>query len=350
MGDLPESIIFQRKSEPTEGAFSAAVPQGWEIKGGVMRANPMNQAVSAQTIEAKVDVGIQQDASGKVMIRFCPQIKYCDMRYSPAGAMGLFPPGSNYQGMIVCPVMPAQQFLAQMMFPWAHPQASQAQMVEAKPVPEHVQPMQQQAAGRGLPFTYDGCLATITYVEGGVAYREMALCIIENMGQMAAGMWSNRVTRYYRAPAEEFNTWEPVLKHIESSVEINQQWLAQEIVRQEFLSKMFRNAQEAQQARNQRALEVQRELQETNRQIVEHRQRTNAEIRNDHYLTMTNQEEYINPYTQQVDTGSNQWNYRWVNDHGDEFYSNGESDDPNHVQELNSTEWKRSAIRPRFPS
>jgi hypothetical protein len=158
MTDTPANLVFERKNEPTEGAFSAAVPQGWLIQGGVMRANHMTQVVSAQTIEAKVDVSIKSDPAGGVMIRFCPQIKYCDVRMTPAGMMGLFPPGSNYQGMIVCPVMPAQQFAAQMMFPWAHPQASQAQMLEAHPVPEHVQPFQQQAAARGLPFTYDSSL------------------------------------------------------------------------------------------------------------------------------------------------------------------------------------------------
>jgi len=111
MTTTPGNIIFQRKMEPTEGAFSVAVPQGWLIEGGIVRANHITQKISAQTIEAKVDASIKRDPSGSVMIRACPEIKYCDMRMSSVGRMGLFPPGSNYMGMIVWPVMPAQQFL-----------------------------------------------------------------------------------------------------------------------------------------------------------------------------------------------------------------------------------------------
>jgi hypothetical protein len=349
MTAMLDEVIFQRKMEPTESAFSAAVPQGWLIEGGVVRANHMLQKVSAQTIEAKVDASIKRDPSGSVMIRACPEIKYCDMRMSPAGMMGLFQPGSNYMGMIVCPLMPAQQFLVQVVFPWAHPQASQAQLVETHPLPERAGQYQQMAVARRLPFTYDSSLVTYTYVEGGITYKEKATTVIENMGQIAAGMWSNKATSYYRAPLAEFDAWEPVLKHIENSVQVNNQWLAQEIVSQEFLSKMFLNAQQAEQARNQRMLEGQHELQDIDRQMVEHRQHTMAEISNDNYLTLMQLEEYINPYTNQMDTGSNQWNYRWVNSSGDEFYSNTESDDPNNSLALNNNEWKRSAVRPRFP-
>ena len=47
------------------------------------------------------------------------------------------------------------------------------------------------------------------------------------------------------------------------------------------------------------------ELQELDRQITEHKQKTTAEIHNDMFLTLTDQEEYINPYTNEVDVGSN---------------------------------------------
>jgi hypothetical protein len=67
----------------------------------------MVQMVSAQTIKAKVDFALKADPSGTVMIRWCPEVKYCDPRQSPAGMMGMFPPGSSYGGMIVCPLMPA---------------------------------------------------------------------------------------------------------------------------------------------------------------------------------------------------------------------------------------------------
>ena len=101
--------------------------------------------------------------------------------------------------------------------------------------------------------------------------------------------------------------------------------------------------------RARRALEIQHEIQATHRGIVEHRQQTNAEIRNDHYLSLTNQEEYVNPYSGDIDTASNQWNYRWVTSDGREFYTDNESNNPNDDSQLNHSEWKLTPARPRFP-
>ena len=96
-------------------------------------------------------------------------------------------------------------------------------------------------------------------------------------------------------------------------------------------------------------LEIQRQVQDIDREIVEHRQRTNAEIQNDVFLTLTDQEEYTNPYTGDVDVGSNQWQCRWVTEDGDEFYVDDDWVDPNVSWELNRTDWKRTKVRPRFP-
>lgn len=77
--------------------------------------------------------------------------------------------------------------------------------------------------------------------------------------------------------------------------------------------------------------------------------RTNAEIHNDNYLTLMNQEEYINPFTNEPETGSNQWQYRWVTAGGEEFYTDNEDHNPNVWGLLNASDWRRTAVRPRFP-
>lgn len=342
---------FHRRTEPHEGAFSLSVPQGWQIEGGISRSDLMHQVIDAQSIEAKLDFTVKRDGIGSVLIRWCPEMKYCDLSTSPAGMMGMFPPGSNYQGMLVYPVMSAQEFLIQVVFPWAHPEAGQVQVVGQQSQPLLVQSFQRRMAALGLPvnFSYDGAIVTFAYVEGGIRFKEMAHAIIENMGPLAAGMWSNKDTIIIRAPEDEFEAWEPILQHIRESVKINQQWLAQEIVNQEFLSRSFLNAQQASQARDRRMLEIQQHLQQLDREIVEHRQRTNAEIHSDAYLNLMNQEEYVNPYTNEHETGSNQWDYRWVTEDGDEYYTNNEDDDPSIPSTLNRSDWKRTAVRPRFP-
>jgi hypothetical protein len=284
-------------------------------------------------------------------MRWGPEIKYCDMRMSPAGMMGMFPPGSNYQGMQVYPVVPAPDFLVQIVFPWAHPRAEQVQITAQQVQPELLQGYQYRVARLGLQdnFQYDAGVVDFAYVEDGIRYRERAQTIIENMGPLAGGMWSNKDTVLMRAPEEEFDDWTPVFACIRESVKIDPLWLAQEIVNQEFLRHSFLNAQQAAMARDRRLLEVQQQIQQIDREIVEHRQRTNAEIMNDNYLNLMNLEEYRNPYTKQVEYGSNQWHYRWVTEGEDVYYTDDEYDDPNIPSRLNRSDWVRSPVRPRFP-
>lgn len=316
MNSQSDRIIFQRKSEPKENAATLLVPQGWEVEGGIFRANFFTEQVSAQNIEAKVDLSIKKDSPGTVMLRIVPEIKYSDPRYQMSG---FFQVGSSYMGLTVCPIMPPAQFLSQMMFPWAHPQACQAQMINAQPWEEYANKYRQESAKHGMPIQYDGAEVTFSYEELGVRYKEKACTIIENLGQLAMGQWSNKSTYYYRAPADEFEDWEPVLFLISRSWQFNPQWLIQEQANQQMLTGSFNQAVSADRQRGQKMLETQHYIQNTLNEMLDHQRITNEEIRNDSYLTLTSQEEYINPYTNLVDYGSNQYNYRWVTEAGDEF-------------------------------
>ncbi len=141
--------LFQRLSEPHESAFTLSVPHGWLLDGGIVRADFARQAINAQFIEAKIDFTVKQDDRGTVAIRWCPEVKYCDMRYSMAGAF--FPVGSSYQGMVVMPVMSAVDFLVRVAFPWAHPAASAVSVVGQRSEPLLVQAYRQRMAAFGSP-------------------------------------------------------------------------------------------------------------------------------------------------------------------------------------------------------
>lgn len=89
------------------------IPKGWHTEGGIVRVDPATAGGAAQSIEAKVDFAVKRDHSGTVMLRQLPDWYYCDLRHSPAGKMGMFPTGSNYNGMTVCPVMSPSQFITE---------------------------------------------------------------------------------------------------------------------------------------------------------------------------------------------------------------------------------------------
>lgn len=329
------AVVFQRKSEPKENAFSILVPKGWQSTGGIYRVNPIANGPS-NAIAAKLDFSVKKDKAGTVMIRWLPDVLYFDSRYSPAGQMGLFPEGSNYQGMTVLNLMSAETFTKQIAFPYAHPNAQNVKVVEKKNL-INVANNYSKRVKQTMPYltmSYDASIVKFTYSENGNQFEELMISIIENWGQLGAGMWGNKETYFIRTPINEYKKWEPIFSVIQNSVKLNINWLIGEIKGQETQGKTV--------------IETQKEVQRIGREIAEHRQKTNAEINNDMFLTLTDQEEYVNPYTNEIDVGTNQWQHRWINESGDVIYTDEADYNPNVDINLNVSNFKRSKVRKRF--
>lgn len=329
------TMVFQRIREPREGAFTMLIPKGWLVEGGIMRVDPSAAGGAAQSIEAKIDMTIKRDAAGTVLFRRLPDFRYCDTRGMPTAAM--FPPGSNYNGMQVMPKMSAADFLGRMVFPNTHPQARNARVVDQRPLPQLAQDYQRRVAALpiGGSFSFDAAVVTVEYDEGGTAYREVLVSLIQDYGQLGAGMWENKETGFFRAPVAEFDKWAAVANVMTNSIDVNRQWLAGEL--------------RGQITRAGIAIDTQQELQRIEQEIVTHKQRTNAEIHNDMFLTLTGQEEYVNPFTKQTERDTNQWRYRWVNPAGEVVVTNRDEYDPNHDTATNRSDFQRTPVRKRFP-
>ncbi len=334
---IAHTVRFVRKAEPRERAFDLLVPQGWLVEGGIVRIDPTAQGGPAQSIEAKLDFALKKDQMGSVMMKWVPELMYIDMRFSPAGQMGMFPQGSNYAGMTVWPKLSALEFLSRVVFPKARPHAQTVQVVEQRALPKVAKQFQdaQRAMMPGLALSYDVAIMTVSYREGGTQYRETFFTGIEDYGYLIPGGWKNKSTFFARAPADEFVQWEPVAGIILRSVRLNPKWVTGEI--------------RGQITRGQIAADVIRDINRIGQEIADHQTKTNAEINNDTFLTLTEQEEYVNPFTNEVETGSNQWENRWTNPGGDVIYTNDEHYDPNVDVNLNRSDFKRTPVRPRFP-
>lgn len=114
-----------------------------------------------------------------------------------------------------------------------------------------------------------------------------------------AFQWSNENTVMFRAPAETFEGWKPILDMIRGSQEVNPQWLAA--------------VQRASGERAKRALETQQYINRVANEIVENRRRKNAQMRHEDWLFISGQEEYKNPFTGEIERGSSAYQYRWEN-------------------------------------
>ena len=326
--------IFERITEPREGAFTMLVPRGWAVEGGIFRVDPTAAGGPAQSIEAKLDMTVKRDAAGTVMGRVLPDMRYIDMRYSPAGQMGLFPPGSNYNGMLVAVFPGAANFAVRSAFPYAHPHATNVTVGSSTPAPALAQRYQQSLASLLLPSppACDAAVVTFSYDEGGVRYRELWSAVLVNWGQVGAGMWENKETRFMRAPEGEFDAWVPTFAAMQASLQINPRWMAGEI--------------EEQIRRNQIMIDTQQEVQRLEREIVANRQKVNAEIQNSMYLTLTGQQDYRNPFTGEFETRRVELGkYRWVNDLGHEIFADRDIYNPNDDVNVYQKGFRRSEPR-----
>lgn len=336
-------IVFKKISEPVENAFTMSIPEGFIIEGGIFRISPIGGSLLAAS--GKIDMTIKSDSSSKVMLRLLPSVYFFDPKYSFIP----MPYGSTYQGMTVMPVQDPINFLINVAFPYAH----QRQYLNDTHVIKHnLRPDILEDFIRKNPpiqgFTQSAGEVHFTYNENNIKFWECIIGVVQDMGRMGNGLWGNHDTILMRSPYNESEYWGKIFQVMCNSIKLNYNWIVNEMNMQKISQDIIKKYQDAEKYRAERLLKLQREIQSIENDIVYNRQKTNEEIMNDQYLMLTNQEEYVNPFTDDIDTASNQWKYRWVSNDGREFYSDLEDDNPNYDKDLGVIQWKMSKPRKRF--
>jgi hypothetical protein len=334
-GSRPVTILLQRVWEPNEKAFTVLVPRGWATTGGIFNVNPLKTNGPGNTISPKCDFSVRSDERGTLMLRWVPSWNYADLTLSPTGH-SLFRPGQYYQGMLVKLLVTPRQFLTELLRA-ERPQASGLRVIAEDPMQEIAeaysrksQQINAQLRQMNLAPNRFECLAMLVeYSESGRLFRESVMTTIAD-ARGGAFMWSNDDTVMFRAPADEFDAWKPVLDMVRSSRKMNPQWVAA--------------VTKAMGQRAQAALETQQYINRVAHEIVENRRRTHAEIRHENWLFISGQEEYKNPFTGEIERGTSAYPYRWENNQGDVLYTDQNGFDPNRIEQYNTREWKRSQV------
>jgi hypothetical protein len=327
-------LSFERKYEPKEQAFSILIPKGWKVEGGIYRVNPLQTGGPLNSMEAKCDMTLKSDVKGIVSFRILPDIVYA---HAGVGG-GFFPIGSYYQGAEVRPIVDPVTYL-QNIFPTVHPNATSMKTLKIKRLPGEKQSidlgltytnkMLSQIGLQAMTFTSDAAGAIFEYTEGGTYYREIIITGIINMP--AALTWKNTRTLSFRAPVAQFEQWSPVMDIIRFSIRFNPAWILKE--------------SEGQRERADIVKKVHDEIRRIDQEIVRKTAINREEIMNDNFLVLTEQEEYVNPHTGEVELDTDAYKYRWVTDGGDVYYTNNEDENPNTF--LQRTDYKLTPVRKR---
>ncbi len=330
-----DTIVFNRIAEPEENAFTILVPMGWVIESDIIRGDSIP---GDNAIEGKFDFAVKSDSNGTVMIRWLPDmINYTIAHPVLDTLMGLYPSPEHNNKIIDRPYMAAVDFLGLDLLLYLHEQSTNLSADYMKRL-ENVADNYQKRVNTYLPgmrYSYDAGYVLASYNEEGVKYKEALFTVVENHQQKGNGIWGNRECFFFRAPFNEFERWKLVFSVIQNSMQINIQWLADEI--------------QGQIKRGEIAAKTQVEIDTIACGITSNTNQTMAEIQHEIYLNIIDQEEYVNPYTNEIETGSNHWAHRWQNESGDIIYTNQEGYDPNTDIKINRSDFKRSWIRERGP-
>jgi len=325
---LPDQLVMEKIQEPVEKAFTILKPRGWSAEGGITRWDPIAMGGAANAIEAKIDFTLKSDAAGSILIHWLPDIYFVDMTGSMVA--GMFPTGSFYNGMPVLQKMNALTFLQNHLAPYLHPNL-QISLTDTRALPEIEALCYESDVVKELQSQYSSAVADYSYTENGIRYHERAFCIIHDMGPYTAGMWKNRSTVVIRAPEKTFSAWEPLFQEIGESVQLNPQWIHGEL--------------KGQMQRGSTMIKTMDDINRIGQEIQKGHAETNSKINLQAYLNLTDQEDYVNPYTNEVERGSNQWDYRWVDDLGNVIYTNNQEYNPNLDLDLQMDGFKKSRVK-----
>ncbi len=327
-GQPTKNLVLEKIFEPNEKAFTILKPQGWQVEGGIARWDPMVSGGAANAIEAKIDFALKKNTKGTVKIHWLPDIYFVDM----AGSLvaGMFPEGATYNGMPVLHKMNATSFLKDHLAPYLHPNTRVTE-IESRELPEIVKLCYDTDLMKQMGCQYSAAVQDISYIENGTRYNERSFCVLQDMGPYTAGMWKNRHTVVIRAPEAEFDSWEPLFHEIGQSVQLNPVWITGEL--------------KGQMQRGSTMIKTMNDIALISEEIQKGHTETTAKINHQAYLNLTDQEDYVNPHTNKVERGTNQWDHRWVDDLGNVIYTDNEEYNPNFDLELQMEGFRRSRVK-----
>jgi len=321
-----KAVVFTRMAEPREKAFTLLVPRGWTLEGGAVRILDERFGGALNMAECKFDIAVKSDKHGSAMLRWFPEMICIDTSQAWGN-----PEGAIFNNALVRTKRDPVRFLLEVAVPYAHPSARNVAVLERKNL-HALSSVYAASAPKELAFftnmQYYAALVTVTYEEDGVKYKERLLTVIEDFGAGGGGLWKNRLTMLARAPEAKYDAYEGVFGVIQNSGQWNPAWVAGEL--------------RGQMQRQGAIAMTQKDLQRIEQEIVDSRRKTQESIQRDMYLTVTGQDDYVNPFTGEVERDTSAWQRRWVNESGNVIYTDDASYDPNRDPELKVTGYKLS--------
>jgi hypothetical protein len=313
--------VHDKASAGAIEAFRLLIPAGWQWHGGVeWRHTQSNLA----TVVMKV-----WNPKGSEALELLPLVPYTWIQ----GGLPFFPPGSNYMGNEVRPVIPEPAaFIEHVVLPRQHKHGGPFQVIERMPLPEAAKAVAGSIQEQGVTKQVKAGKVRLEYQERGTTVQEDVYCVmVYTTSPIVPGttLWGPERLYSFKAKKGRLDEASTLLQTMISSIRINLAWYNQ-------YRQVVQLWQQNQMQSIRNAGELSRYIAKSNdgisamiRQSYEARQASEDRINSNFSRAIRGVESYHNPFEgRPVDLPSG---YRdvWVSSKGEYVFSNDAGFNPN---------------------
>jgi hypothetical protein len=302
-------------------AFRMLIPVGWQTSGGVeWRHNQSNLATVVMRI---------WNPKGSEALELFPIVPFTWTQ----GGIVFFPPGSNYMGNVVMPVVAEPGvFVQKVVLPRHRQKAAGLRLVERTPLPDVAKAVAGGIQEQGVSKQVKAEKVRIEYQEGGKAMQEDIYCVMAySTSAILPGttFWGPERLYSFRAEKGKLDETAKLLHTMVASMKINLAWFNQYL-------QVVQLWQQGQRQSIQSAGELSRYIAKTNdeisamiRQSYETRQASQDRISANFSRSIRGVESYHNPFEGRPVELPSDYRDVWVSSKGEYLFSNDAGVNPN---------------------
>lgn len=302
-------------------AFRMLVPVGWQSSGGIeWRPDQSNLATAVMRI---------WNPKGMEALEFFPIVPYT---WAQSG-IAFFPPGSNYMGNLVMPVVAEPgAFVQQVVLPQHRRSAAGLRVTGRTPLPEVAKAVAAGIQEQGVSKRVVAEQVRVEYEQGGKAIQEDFYCVmVYSTSALLPGttFWGPERLYSFKAEKGKLDETTKLLHAMVASMKINLAWYNQYL-------QVTQLWQQRQMQSIRSAGELSRYIAKTNeeisamiRQSYEARQASQDRISANFSRTIRGVESYHNPFEGRAVELPSDYRDVWVSSKGEYFFSNDAGFNPN---------------------
>lgn len=210
--------------DPSEGAFTLEVPQGWRVNGGLVRKASVDirSSVVASSPDNLVHVRLGDVELPTFSIPTPMMLQLGFREGSP------YSPGYGVS-MIVMRYLPGEQFARQWVTARVGSVCGGLQIVSSQPLPQTVQAMNAIMARHGSPVVsqqlHAGDAAFRCQQNQAPAVGYLFVATLLTAGNDGGGTWNVDQLQGYRSPPDRAGQAQAILAHMVSSLRLNPEWM-----------------------------------------------------------------------------------------------------------------------------